>query len=157
MSAVNLYVNGNDVQLDIDGVRVFSQGPGPTPTGPTAPPGPTAPTAPPPPQGDGLDAARARQRVSQNCLWVLTTSAESGPLLAKLGNSYHQYVQFYTVGGTGSFAPPEFVDVNSPTGYSFVKIDQSSVNDVNQAADAYVELRAEQEQKPGAPPPANLG
>jgi hypothetical protein len=69
---------------------------------------------------------------------------------------YHQYVQFYTVGGTGSFAPHEFKDPNSPSGYSYATIQGAGVQDVDQAADAYVELRAVQEGKPGAPPPVHV-
>ena len=140
------------IQLYVNDVLVFNQsasGPVPIPPEPT----PIPPT-PIPPQGDGLDAFRARQRVSQNCAWVLTTSAESGALSAKLGASYHQYVQFYTVGGTGSVAPQEMVNPASPSGYSFWTVDQQLRDDVNQAADAYVVQRCQEQQIPGPPSPA---
>lgn len=105
------------------------------------------------PAVDPLERARARQRVSQNCLWVGLLPDETSPLIAKIGEAaYHVYGQFYTVGGTGSVAANEQPRADSPTGWSFVDNLGNFVHDVNQAADDLVEQRCFDQQRP--PPPA---
>ncbi len=157
------------IELYVNGKLVYSQGVDTPPDLPPKeppkedppaqpPPVTTPPTPPvsPPAQGDGLDAFRARQAVSQNCAWVLTTSVESGALLARLGDVYHAYVQFYTVGGSGSVAPNEVANPASPSGYSYWTVDQQLLPDVGQAADAYVAQRCAEQGIPGAPGAANV-
>jgi hypothetical protein len=107
-----------------------------------------------PPSGDPLARCKARQAVSNNCLWVLVTPEESGALEAA-GVDTHVYNQFYTVGGSGGLGMNEQVDASSPSGYIFVTIEQERVPDVDQVADKYI-AKVAADQGRTVPPPANI-
>jgi len=112
---------------------------------PDSGPGPT------PPPADPIAAFRARQRVSQNCAWVLITPQEAGALEAA-GYDIHAYNQFYTVGGSGGLGIAERPDGSSPSGYVFVDANQHWQPDVNQAADKRVQELADAQGRPVPPP-----
>ena len=128
----------SNIQLTVDGVVVYSSGtPVPTPP-PTPGPVPPPPTPAPPP-GAGPEATiAARAAVGQNCLWNLLTSEEEVYLLNKHGPVIHQYVQFYSGGGSGGMNVQERVNPASVSGFSFVNGNQQWQDDVGGAADAYV-------------------
>lgn len=91
----------------------------------------------PPPSGDPLATFRARQAIGQNCAWVLLTSAEEVALLALHGDVIHNYVNFYTAGGSGALGVNEIMSLAGGN-YVFVGPSGTWEPDINGAADAYV-------------------
>ena len=129
------------IQLYVNDSLVFNQaasGPGPTPTGPTAPTGPT-PTGPttPPPGSPAEVTLKARSRVSQNCAWggLLTPDEHNWAMSVYGTQAVAVRVNYFATANVQEY----YDSVASPSGYMYQTIVDgiglTSLPDVNQAAD----------------------